>query len=61
MASALYESQRLSSSLEEKQARMEEEKRGLLKAKEDLCRESNRNTSCSFRVSSTSSSRSSDC
>ena len=58
---SLAESQELPSSLEEEQERAEEEKRGLLKAKEDLSRESNRNTSCAFRVSSTSSSRSSDC
>ena len=62
---ALFESQELASSLEKEQERVEEEKRGLLQAKEALSRESDRNTSFSFKVSSTSSStsssRSSDC
>ena len=65
LKAVLFEHQNLVSSLEENQERMEEEKRGLLQAKEALSRESDRNTSFSFKVSSTSSStsssRSSDC
>ena len=61
LVATLFKSQELASSLEQKQERMEEEKRGLLQAKEALSRESDHNTSFSFKVSSTSSSRSSDC
>ena len=64
LVAALFEGHELAS-LQEEQERMEEEKRGLLQAKEALSRESDRNTSFSFKVSSTSSStsssRSSDC
>ena len=58
LVAALFDSQELASSLEEEQERMEEEKRGLLQAKEALSREYNSNT---FKVSSTSPSCSSDC
>ena len=65
LVAALFQSHELASSLEKEQDRVEEEKHGLLQAKEALSREFDRNTSFSFKVSSTSSftsySRSSDC